>query len=383
VTKRDTTSSLSKARIATRFYFFAGGFANAAWAPMVPFAKARTGLGTAGFGSVLMGLGLGAIVVMPLISWALRRHGSRRCLIGSSCVIAVVLPLLAVLPDPVSLALALFAFGMGIGGFDASMNSQAVDVEAASHRPLMSGFHGMFSIGGLAGSLGLTALLSTGLPVLAGALVITTLFIALWLPRGSGLLPGGSLGRSASPTPPWTAAFHPIVLFIGMLCVTSFLGEGATLDWSAIYLHAKGLPTAYGGLGYAAFSVTMAFGRLTGDRAVQRLGVVPLLRLSGLVAALGWGVAIVFPGPIAVLGFALVGLGASNIVPLLFGAAARVPGMPTNVSLPLITALGYGGMLCGPALIGIAASATSLSIALSGIGALPLVVVAAARVAGD
>jgi hypothetical protein len=376
-------ASLSKARLSTRFFFFAGGFANAAWAPMVPFAKARTGLGTAGFGSVLMGLGLGAITVMPLISWALRRHGSRRCLIGSSCLIMVVLPLLAVLPNPISIALALFAFGMGLGGFDASMNAQAVEVEAESRRPLMSGFHGMFSIGGLAGSLGLTALLSTGLPLLAGALIITALFLALWLPRSGGLLSGLSQARSASPTPAWTSAFRPIVLFIGMLCVTSFLGEGAALDWSAIYLHAKGLATAYGGLGYAAFSVTMAFGRLTGDRAAGRFGVVPLLRISGLVAALGWGVAIVFSGPVAVLGFALVGLGASNIVPLLFGAAARVPGVPTNVSLPLITALGYGGMLCGPALIGIAASATSLSIALSGIGMLPLVVVAAARVAGD
>ncbi len=382
MTKTDATS-LPRARIATRFYFFAGGFANAAWAPMVPFAKARTGLGTAGFGSVLMGLGLGAIAVMPLISWALRRHGSRRCLVGSSCLITVVLPLLAILPSPVSIAVALFAFGMGLGGFDASMNSQAVEVEAESHRPLMSGFHGMFSIGGLAGSLGLTALLSTGLPVLAGALVIAVLFLALWLPRSGGLLSGLPQARTVSQTPTWTAAFRPIVLFIGVLCVFCFLGEGATLDWSAIYLHAKGLPTAYGGLGYAAFSVTMAFGRMTGDRAAARLGVVPLLRVSGLVTVLGWGAVILFPGPLAVLGFGLVGLGASNIVPLLFGAAARVPGVPTNVSLPVITALGYGGLLCGPALIGVAASATSLSTALLGVGMLPLVVVAAARVAGD
>jgi fucose permease len=376
-----TADPLPAARLSTRLFFLSSGFVNAAWAPMVPFAKARTGLGTASFGAVLIGLGVGAVLIMPLVSWGLSRHGSRRCMAASCALLTLVLPLLAILSSPLGLALALLCFGFGLGGLDAAMNAQAVEVEVLSARPLMSGFHGMFSIGGLTGSLGLTLLLAGGLSVQAGALAITAMFLILWLTRLSGLLPGLEPKAAAGQPSSLRLALHPVVLLIGGLCFIGFLGEGATLDWSALFLHGKGLPTAYGGIGYAAFSVTMAAGRLTGDRVVRRFRVVPVLRASAVVAALGWAVAVLIPGPAAVLGFALVGLGAANIVPLLFGAAARVPGVPTSVSIPLISALGYGGMLCGPAMVGFAAAATNLGMALSGVAALLLLVFLAAGVA--
>jgi predicted MFS family arabinose efflux permease len=347
----------------------------------VPFAKARTGLGTASFGAVLIGLGVGAVAIMPLVSWALGRHGSRRCMAASCVLLTLVLPLLAILSSPLGLALALLCFGFGLGGLDAAMNAQAVEVEVRSGRPLMSGFHGMFSIGGLTGSLGLTLLLAGGLGVRLGVFIIAAIFAVIWLTRLRGLLPGVEPRPAAGAPSSLRLALHPAVLLIGGLCFIGFLGEGATLDWSALFLHGKGLPTAYGGIGYAAFSVTMATGRLTGDRLARRWGAVRLLRFSTVVAALGWAAAVLLPGPAAVAGFALVGLGAANIVPLLFGAAARVPGVPTSVSIPLITALGYAGMLCGPALVGFAASATSLGVALSGVAVLLLVVFAAAGVA--
>ena len=372
---------LPAARLSTRLFFLSAGFVNAAWAPMVPFAKARTGLGTASFGAVLIGLGVGAVLIMPLVSWGLSRHGARRCMAASCVLLTLVLPLLAILSSPLGLALALLCLGFGLGGLDAGMNAQAVEVEARSARPLMSGFHGMFSIGGLSGSLGLTLLLAAGLSVPAGALAITAIFIVLWLTHLRGLLPGFEPRPAAGRPSGLRLAMHPVVLLIGGLCFIGFLGEGATLDWSALFLHGKGLATAYGGIGYASFSVTMATGRLTGDRVVKRFGAVPVLRVSALVAALGWAVAVLVPGPAAVAGFALVGLGAANIVPLLFGAAARVRGVPTSVSIPLISALGYGGMLCGPALVGFAAAATSLGTALSGVAVLLLVVVATAGVA--
>jgi predicted MFS family arabinose efflux permease len=376
-----TTNPLPAARLSTRMFFLSAGFVNAAWAPMVPFAKARTGLGTASFGAVLIGLGVGAVLIMPLLSWGLSRHGARRCMAASCALLTLVLPLLAILSSPLGLALALLCFGFGLGGLDAGMNAQAVEVEIRSGRPLMSGFHGMFSIGGLTGSLGLTLLLAGGLAIPVAAVGITAVFLALWLTHLRGLLPG------LEPRPPdgqassLRLAFHPVVLLIGGLCFIGFLGEGATLDWSALFLHGKGLATAYGGIGYAAFSVTMAAGRLTGDRVVKRFQAVPVLRISAIVAAFGWAVAVLVPGPAAVAGFALVGLGAANIVPLLFGAAARVRGVPTSVSIPLISALGYAGMLCGPAMIGFAAAATSLGVALSGVGVLLLLVVFAAGVA--
>jgi predicted MFS family arabinose efflux permease len=283
--------------------------------------------------------------------------------------------------SPLALALALLCFGFGLGGLDAGMNAQAVEVEIRSARPLMSGFHGMFSIGGLTGSLGLTLLLAGGLSVPAAAFTMTAIFLALWLTHLSGLLPGVEPRPAAGRPSSLRLAMHPAVLLIGGLCFIGFLGEGATLDWSALFLHGKGLATAYGGIGYAAFSVTMATGRLTGDALARRWGAVRLLRSSAILAAMGWAVAVLAPGLAAVAGFALVGLGAANIVPLLFGAAARVRGVPTSVSIPLISALGYAGMLCGPAMVGFAAAATSLGVALSGVAALLLLVVSAAGVA--
>jgi hypothetical protein len=375
-----TADPLPAARLSTRLFFLSSGFVNAAWAPLVPFAKTRTGLGTASFGAVLIGLGVGAVLIMPLVSWGLSRHGARRCMAASCVLLTLVLPLLAILSSPLGLALALLCFGFGLGGLDAGMNAQAVEVEIRSGRPLMSGFHGMFSIGGLLGSLGLTLLLAGGLTVLVATVAVTAIFLAIWLMRLGGLLPGLEPRPAGQPSS-LRLAFHPAVLLIGGLCFIGFLGEGATLDWSALYLHGKGLAAAYGGIGYAAFSVTMAVGRLTGDRVVRLFGAVPVLRLSAIVAALGWVVAVLVPGPAAVVGFALVGLGAANIVPLLFGAAARVRGVPTSVSIPLISALGYAGMLCGPAMVGFAAAATSLGVALSGVGVLLLLVVAAAGVA--
>jgi predicted MFS family arabinose efflux permease len=372
---------LSAARLSTRLFFLSAGFVNAAWAPMVPFAKVRTGLGTASFGAVLIGLGVGAVLIMPLVSWGLSRHGARRCMAASCALLALVLPLLAILSSPLGLALALLCFGFGLGGLDAGMNAQAVEVELRSARPLMSGFHGMFSIGGLTGSLGLTLLLAGGLSVRVAALTMTAIFLALWLTHLRGLLPGVEPRPGPGRPSSLRLALHPAVLLIGGLCFIGFLGEGATLDWSALFLHGKGLATAYGGIGYAAFSVTMATGRLTGDALARRWGKVRLLRHSAILAAMGWAVAVLAPGPAAVAGFALVGLGAANIVPLLFGAAARVRGVPTSVSIPLISALGYAGMLCGPAMVGFAAAATSLGVALSGVAALLLLVVAAAGVA--
>jgi hypothetical protein len=374
---------LAAARLSTRLFFFLSGLANASWAPMVPFAKARTGLGTAGFGIVLIALGIGAVAVMPLISWALCRHGSRRCMVGASVLVTLIVPLLAILSEPLSLALGLLAFGLGLGGLDAAMNAQAVEVEARSGRPLMSGFHGMFSLGGLSGSLGMTLLLGAGLPVAWGAVTIAAIFLLVWLWRMGSLLPGFELPGTGAAPRGWRAALHPAVMLIGALCFVGFLGEGAALDWSALFLHGKGLPTAYGGLGYAAFSITMAAGRLTGDRATRYWGAVPLLRVSALVAAAGWAAAVLLPGPLSVLGFALIGIGASNIVPLLFSAAARVPAVPPSLSIPLISALGYAGMLSGPAIVGFAASATSLAAALLGVGLLLFSVFGGASVAAD
>jgi MFS family permease len=170
------------------------------------------------------------------------------------------------------------------------------------------------------------------------------------------------------------------VIFIGALCFVSFLAEGAMLDWSAVFLTTRrAFDPAYAGLGYAVFAAAMTLGRLTGDRVVQALGARAVLTLGGLCASLGLALAVLAPWQGAGLGgFALVGIGASNIVPVLYSALGRQSKVPLGAAVAAVTVLGYLGILCGPALIGFAAQATNLSAALVGVAALLLAVAASA-----
>ena len=166
------------------------------------------------------------------------------------------------------------------------------------------------------------------------------------------------------------------VLLLGFLCMVVFLAEGAMLDWSAVFLRfSRGFDPSVAGLGYAAFSVAMAVGRLLGDRITASLGATTIVRAGSLIAAAGFFLATMLPwGPMALVGFALVGIGASNIVPVLFSAAGRQVSTSPGIAIATVTSLGYAGMLAGPAVIGFVAHASSLSIALGGVASLLLVV---------
>jgi len=361
----------------TRIVFFIAGVAVAAWAPLVPFAKARTDLDTGALGLLLLCLGAGSIVAMPLAGALASWFGCRRVLVGSTVLICVALPLLATVSNIPLLVVALFGFGAGLGSLDCVMNIQAVIVERASRRPMMSGFHGLFSVGGIIGAGGVSGLLSVGASPLIAMLCVTVGIVGALIKAAPHLLPYG--GEQVGPA---FAIPHGIVLFIGMLCFIMFLTEGAVLDWSAIFLTSvRGVVPSYGGLGYAAFALTMTVGRLTGDAIVRRIGRTRVLVIGSLCGTAGLALAALFPSWISgILGFALVGAGCSNIVPVLFTAVGRQKVMPEHVAVPGITTLGYAGILAGPAAIGFVAHATSLSVAFLAVGLLLVGVAASWRV---
>ncbi len=181
---------------------------------------------------------------------------------------------------------------------------------------------------------------------------------------------------------PAFAVPHGVVLLIGSLCFVVFLAEGAVLDWSAVFLASeRNLDTAYAGLGYAAFALTMTAGRLTGDAIVRRLGATRVIVLGGLTAAAGLMLATLAPAwEMALVGYALVGAGCSNIVPVLYTAVGKQTVMPENIAVPAITTLGYAGILAGPAVIGFIAHGSSLSVAFGLIAVLLLAVAASGKV---
>jgi len=363
-------------QISTRIVFFVAGFGMAAWAPLVPFAKARAEIDERALGLLLLCLGVGSIVTMPLTGALAARFGCRRVVIASTTLLCLTLPLLATLSNPMLLAAGLLAFGAGLGGIDVSMNIQAVIVERASGRSMMSGFHGLFSLGGIAGAACITALLGAGASPFAATLCVAAGMIAATTAAASHLLPYGS--RSEGPT---FALPHGVVLFIGSLCFIAFLAEGAILDWSAVFMTSvRGMEATYGGLGYAAFSLTMTIGRLMGDRIVLRYGGTNVIVFGGLCAAAGFALTALVPvWQIALVACALIGVGCSNIVPVLYTSVGRQTVMPEHVAVPAITTLGYAGILAGPAAIGFVAHLASLSAAFLILAILQLGVAASGR----
>ena len=371
-----SAASAVRNQVSTRIGFFIIGFAMSAWAPLVPFAKVRLGLDDGDMGLMLLCLGAGSFVTMPLAGMAASRFGCRSVIVAMVAVMAAGLPLLASLQSVPAFACALLMFGAGLGALDVTINIQAIIVERDSGRSMMSGFHGLFSLGGIGGALTVSGLLGAGIGPLGAVLVVVAIVgVAEVLAYGGQLSYGG---RSEGPA---FALPHGVVLLLGVLCCIVFLTEGAVLDWSALFLSGAGfLDNSQAGLGYAAFSCTMTLCRLFGDGVVGRLGPKVLVAGGGLTAALGLVLATQAPWAWASLaGFALVGIGCANIVPVLFSAAGRQREMPEALAVPAITTLGYAGILAGPAAIGLVAQHSSLAVGLLVVAVLLVGVAASAR----
>ncbi|MGC1550203.1 MAG: MFS transporter [Rhodanobacter sp.] len=364
---------------ATRLIFLVSGIAMASWAPMVPFAKLRLGLDDAQLGLVLLAFGGGSMISMPFMGLLSHRFGNRKVITVAGMLLCLALPALALAPNVAWLTAALLYFGVTLGAINVAMNAHAVEVERRDGRVLMSGFHGLFSVGGLAGAAGMSGLLATGLPLPVCTVVISILLAAIVLSQRSSLI-ASTVNAVAAHTP--FRMPRGLVWLLGLLCFVSFMAEGSILDWSAIFLRDfRGFAPSMAGIGYAFFSIAMAVGRLTGDRLIQWLGPVWAVRAGAGIAAVGFALAASAPWPLVSLcGFVLVGLGASNIVPVMFSAAGRLPGASPAISIATVTTLGYAGLLSGPALIGFIAHASTLPWAMVVVAGLLLMVVASARI---
>ena len=342
---------------ATRASFFIAGFGISAWAPLIPFAKARLHLTDPQLGGLLLCLGTGSVIGMPLAGGLVGRVGLRRIILATAFVSVAMLPLLATATHVVVMAAALAVFGAAIGSLDVVMNVHAGLVERLSGRPMMSGFHGLYSAGGMVGAVSVSGLISAGLSPTGATVVVVAALVALLAVTGPSLLPGG--GEAGGPS---FALPHGPVLLLGAVCFVLFLAEGSVLDWSAVLLTSlRHMPTARAGLGYAAFSTLMTLCRLFGDSIVIKLGPRRVMLLGSLCAAGGFALAVLVPSAATgVIGFGLVGMGASNVVPVMFSAAGRQSAMPPHLAVAAITTMGYAGILLGPAMVGFVAGVAGL-----------------------
>lgn len=356
----DPSRRLVAATWALRAQFFVAGALFATWGVHVPGIKAHYALGERALAIALLASGVGAVLVLLQAGRVLARHAPK-----SVCPVMAVACMLAVgsllLPSAYGVLLALMlAYGMAAALFDVAINDEATTLEREAGRPLMSGFHGMFSLGGMAGSAAWSVLAGLGASpvqhlagaagVLGGVAIVASAFM---LRQQRSAQPGGS---------PLSLPRGPLVL-LGVLAAMGLIGEGAMYDWSVLYLRQElGAATVTASLGYASFSAAMAAGRFGGDWVRARTAPVTLLRASGVLAAAGMALALWVPQPgVALAAFALVGLGFANVVPVLFSAAGQLPGVPPAHGIAAVSSVGYFGMMAGPPLIGFVAQARSLT----------------------
>jgi fucose permease len=362
------------ARWAVAATFAVNGFALSSWFPHIPAVQRKLDLNDGTLGVALLGTAVGALVATTLSGWVIRRLGSRRATLLSAVGLCAALPLPGLAPNLPLLVLALLLLGATNGTLDVAMNTQAVAVEERYRRPIISSFHGIFSLGGLASSALAVAIIGAGVGTVAhltvAGLVLgaAALLASRWLLPTEGKAPEGGGPLFVRPSGP--------LLGLGIVAFCVLLSEGAMADWGAVYLdNALETGSGFAAAGYAVFSATMAIGRLTGGRWIARYGPEALVRTGGLVSAAGLGLALIIGQPVAALvGFGCIGAGLSVLFPIALSAAGRVPGIAAAEGLAAVTAVGYAGFLAGPPLIGLVAQATSLPLALGIVAGLGLVI---------
>ena len=374
-----STADRPATRLATRLAFFVAGFGISCWAPLVPLAKHRLGVTDGTLGLLLLCIGIGSVVAMLATGALTARYGSKPVIVVGGVGLALILPTLTVAGTPVALGSMLLLFGAALGSVDVAMNVHAVEVERASGRKLMSGFHALFSIGGFAGAAAMTTLLLLGV----GALPATLLCAGAMLATLAAARPRLLTANAGRETGPLFAVPRGIVLLLAALAAVTFLVEGAMLEWGALLVTDRALTAKnQAGIGYILFAIAMTAGRLVGDRVTARLGDAVTTAGGGLLAIAGFVLLLTVPvAPVALAGFVLIGLGASNIVPVLFRRAGSQTTMPASLAVAAMTTTGYAGVLAGPAAIGFIADRIGLPNAFWLLAALLCVVPLTARAA--
>jgi MFS family permease len=364
-------NSVRAARWAVSTIFFLDGAGVGLWAAHVPVVQARAGIDTGVLGLMLLTIAAGAMAAMPLAGWLTARWGTRPVMLCSGLAFALMTAVLTSLSAVPLLFAAAFAFGASNGIMDVSMNANASEVETARGEPTMSSFHGFFSLGGLAGAALGGLLIGLGYGDGGGTLatsIATVAVLALVAPRVLRVPPHPGASHFALPRGP--------ALFLGLLALLCMAVEGALVDWSALLLTERtGVDAATAAIGYSAFSIAMAACRFAGDGLVLRFGAPRMMAVGGLTIFFGLALAAASPWFVpAAAGFALVGLGAANVVPVIFGAAARLPGMSAGGGLATAATVGYTGFLLGPVAIGWVAAQSNIAAALGGLSVAGLVI---------
>jgi MFS family permease len=376
------TPYVTPERAGVSLLFLMNGFMIGAWAPKIPEFASRLDLSEKSLGLMILTFGLGSITMMPIAGSQIARFGSSRVSKVTAVLLIPLLLLLSLVGNIWTGAVAIFLFGGLLGAMDVAMNANAVATEKGMRRAIMSSCHAFWSLGGLIGS-------STGgflierigtMPhaVIATVFAAVTIVFAWRIVLHDAPHPEDHAHAERSRLPR-----SPLPWLIGIMALFCMIPEGSILDWGALYLRNElSASVTLSGFAFAAFSLTMAVMRFAGDLIRDRFGAVMTLRVCAVIAIFGLLlIGLAENVPMAIAGFALAGIGISNIVPIAFSAAGNLPGMAAGVGLSVVTTMGYSGILVAPSGIGFIAEHTGLGNVFIGLSGLLIVVLFLSRLA--
>lgn len=375
ISRPDKAHWLTRSRVAVSLSFLLNGFVVGCWAPKIPEFAERLQLSKFELGLMILFFGIGSLVMMPVAGAQIAGRGSKFVVKVTSILVLPMLIVLSLVPDVWTGAVALFLFGGFVGAMDVAMNANAVAVEKSMRRAIMSSCHAFWSLGGLIGSA-IGGYLIGHWGVLVHAEVATAFgvvfLIAAWPIIFSDHPHPGEVKKKAK------LPMIPLPWLLGLIALFCMVPEGAVLDWGALYLRQQfGATATQSGFAFAAFSLTMSAMRFAGDIVRDRFGAVNTLRVSTVIAIVGMLMAALAPdAALAILGFALCGVGISNMVPIAFSAGGNIPGLQPGIGISVVTTLGYSGMLVAPSAIGFAAEHIGFSAVFMMLPLLLLVVLA-------
>ncbi|MBD2753428.1 MFS transporter [Spirosoma validum] len=378
------TFFLNRQALAVGLVFASDSLLFGSWVAHIPHIKEKLHLSDADLGMTLFAMPIGLLIMNPLTGWIIAKLGEARACFWSAIALtlAICIPINA--PNTTVMAFGLFLVGLASALINVAMNTTATNVERTQGISIMSSCHGMWSLGGLLGSGIAGAVIafhvspSMHMAVMAGLVLLITFLLQPMLSAipSSSRTESGEKAGSSFVLPNLDLS---IMIFIGLAVA---MGEGAALDWSAVYLRETlGASSQIAALGFGAFSLTMTSLRFVGDAVLPKIGAKRWLQIGGLVGALGLLVAIFLPyPPTALIGFALLGVGCSLGAPILYSASMRVPGIPPAAGLATFATFSFIGFLAGPPVIGFVAESFGLYYGLCLVAVMLLLSAALSRI---
>ena len=369
-----TVNRVLASRISVSFYFFFCGLVFSTWAARIPSIKDHFELNEAQLGGLLFMLPMGSLVALPFAGWSVHRFGSKIVTGIAAIGYGILLLLISHANEVWQLSVLLFFFGFAGDILNISMNTQGLSVQHILQKPILSSLHAQWSIGALAGAVIGGWSMRNNQTTQQHFLIVSVAAMAITLWMFFYMVKDHQHAESGQKLFTWP---DKALLLLGLICFCTAMAEGAMADWSSLYYRQTLTePGKVSTTGYTAFTFAMAIGRLMGDRLIQFFRYRNTLIFNGILIASGLTLALSWQVPFAVIvGYALVGLGVSSVIPIVYMIAGKSKNMAPSAALATVSTIGFTGFLIGPPVIGLIAHETSLRLALGLVVLLGLIIV--------